>query len=213
MMKHSKTWRRLTACVLGGLMTLASLPFADAMMLKGGDISCYNYVIDRGGVFRDERGRACDGLELLRARGMNFARIRNYVEPGKGHGDGKYYCPAGYLDRADNLALARRAKELGMQIEYSFHYSDYWTNGGVQIPPVAWAKEVAGLDDAAAVDVLEQNVYEYTKETLERDPGRHDVPVRPRCERFVAGARALLQRRRARRARGAAGREDRPASR
>ena len=168
MMKHSKTWRRLTACVLGGLMTLASLPFADAMMLKGGDISCYNYVIDRGGVFRDERGRACDGLELLRARGMNFARIRNYVEPGKGHGDGKYYCPAGYLDRADNLALARRAKELGMQIEYSFHYSDYWTNGGVQIPPVAWAKEVAGLDDAAAVDVLEQNVYEYTKETLEQ---------------------------------------------
>ncbi len=102
------------------------------------------------------------------ARGMNFARIRNYVEPGKGHGDGKYYCPAGYLDRADNLALARRAKELGMQIEYSFHYSDYWTNGGVQIPPVAWAKEVAGLDDAAAVDVLEQNVYEYTKETLEQ---------------------------------------------
>ncbi|MDY6268767.1 MAG: glycosyl hydrolase 53 family protein [Selenomonadaceae bacterium] len=160
-----RAWRALTASVLGGLLAAGAwLTPSEAAMLKGGDVSCYNYVIHQGGVFRDAEGRARDGLAILRANGMNFVRIRNYNTPGKGHGDGTYYCPAGYLDLKDNLDVARRAKALGMKIEYSFHYSDYWTNGSLQIIPSDWQKKIAGLDDAAAIDVLEQCVYDYTKE-------------------------------------------------
>ena len=52
--------------------------------------------------------------------GFNFARIRVLNNPGKGHGN-EYYLPEGYQDPDDCLAMARRAKDKGMQIDLHLH--------------------------------------------------------------------------------------------
>ncbi|MGG1637134.1 glycosyl hydrolase 53 family protein [Paenibacillus sp. FSL K6-3182] len=33
------------------------------------------------------------------------------------------------MDQSDILKLAKRTRTAGLQIQLSFHYSDYWTNG------------------------------------------------------------------------------------
>ena len=135
-------------------------------LLKGGDISELTFVEDKGGKFYDADGVQKDCLQILKENGMNFARLRLYNDPGKGRGDGSYYCPEGYLDEADILNLARRAKEKDFTLQLSFHYSDYWTNGACQFIPAEWQKQIEGLDEQAAVDVLEKCVYDYTKKML-----------------------------------------------
>lgn len=135
--------------------------------LQGGDISELSYTEREGAVYRDSQGRAKDCLQILKENGWNFVRLRVYNEPGKGHGDGTYYCPAGFMDKDDMLQLAKRAAAKDMEIQLTFHYSDYWTNGEVQIIPVAWQEKIKGLSEADAITVLEQCVYDYTKEVLQ----------------------------------------------
>ncbi|MBL0888042.1 glycosyl hydrolase 53 family protein [Myceligenerans indicum] len=137
-------------------------------MLVGGDISMLTYVEDLGGRYADAAGRERDPLETLADSGWNIARIRVYNDPGKGHGDGAYYVPAGYVDADDALSLAARAKAAGLQIQLSFHYSDYWTNPGIQLVPHAWQELIAGKDDDDAVTTLETQVHAYTRDLLER---------------------------------------------
>ena len=61
--------------------------------------------------------------------GFDFARIRVLNNPGKGHGN-EHYLPEGYQEIPDDcLAMARRAKDKGMQIEFTFAYSDTWSDG------------------------------------------------------------------------------------
>ena len=137
-------------------------------LLKGGDISEVPYIEDMGGIYRDAQGNPKECLQVLAEQGFNFARIRNYNNPGKGRGDGSYYCPEAYLNEASCLELARRAKDKGMTLEFSFHYSDYWTNGAIQNIPQAWQPLIEGKSDKEAVAILEQQVYEYTKDMLQK---------------------------------------------
>lgn len=135
-------------------------------LLKGGDISMLHYIEDCGGIYYDENGTAGDALQILADNGWNIVRLRLYNNPGKGRGDGTYYCSEKYETEEDLLKLAKRAKEKGMQIEYSFHYSDYWTNGATQIIPSEWQPQLEGLSDSEAVEKLEGLVYSYTKQVL-----------------------------------------------
>lgn len=134
----------------------------------GGDITEVPYVVDQGGVFRDEYGEPVDPIAFAGANGWNIVRIRVFNETGKGHGGDGWYIPGGYHEVADGLKLARRTKAAGMAIQWSFHYSDTWTNPGLQMVPHAWQRRIEGLSQTEAVDVLEQLVYEYTADTLER---------------------------------------------
>ncbi|KFI52584.1 glycoside hydrolase family 53 protein [Bifidobacterium biavatii] len=134
----------------------------------GGDITEVPYVIDQGGVFRDEHGEPVDPIAFAGANGWNIVRIRVFNETGKGHGGDGWYIPGGYHEVADGLKLARRTKAAGMAIQWSFHYSDTWTNPGIQMVPHAWQRKIEGLGDDAAVDMLERLVYEYTADTLDR---------------------------------------------
>ncbi|WP_141500261.1 glycosyl hydrolase 53 family protein [Paenibacillus luteus] len=136
--------------------------------LKGGDVSELSYVESQGGKFFDENGQEKDLFQILKENGHDIVRLRVYNEPGKGHGDGSYYRPAGIMDKADILKLAKRAKAAGLQIQLSFHYSDYWTNGATHNIPNAWQTEISGLaNDAAKVDKLEQLLRAYTAEVME----------------------------------------------
>lgn len=137
-------------------------------LLKGGDVSQISYVESQGGKFYDRNGREKDVFQILKENGQDIVRLRLYNDPGKGHGDGTYYVPAGIMDKDDILKIAKRAKQAGLQIELSFHYSDYWTNGGIHFIPHEWQEQIDGLpDDAAKVDKLEQLLYDYTLDVMQ----------------------------------------------
>jgi arabinogalactan endo-1,4-beta-galactosidase len=136
--------------------------------LKGGDVSELSYVESQGGKFFDENGQEKDLFQILKENGHDIVRLRVYNEPGKGHGDGSYYRPAGIMDKADILKLAKRAKAAGLQIQLSFHYSDYWTNGATHNIPNAWQAAINDLTtEAAKVDKLEELLRAYTAEVME----------------------------------------------
>lgn len=144
--------------------------------LKGGDITELTYVEQCGGKFYDTDGIEKDALQILAEQGMNTARIRIYNNPGKGRGEGGYYLPEYYQSADDALNLARRAKAKGMQIQLTFHYSDYWTNGSRQIIPSDWQAQLEGLSDADAVDKLEQLVYDYTLDIMTKMKAQGTCP-------------------------------------
>ena len=118
--------------------------------LNGGDITEYSYIKSLGGKYSDLSGNEVDAIDYLAQSGMNAARIRLSNNPGKGRGDGTYYLPEGFQDEEDCLLLARKAKENGMKIVFTFNYSDYWSNGERQIIPSDW---VAQIKDELGYDV------------------------------------------------------------
>lgn len=130
---------------------------APRQILIGGDISELTYVEQNGGKYYMD-GRAQDCVSILQQGGFNIVRLRLYNDPGNPDYTPSKRLPAGIEDEADILSLARRAKAAGMQIELTFHYSDYWTNGGTQTKPHEWAD----LDYPA----LRQAVYDYTYKVM-----------------------------------------------
>lgn len=135
--------------------------------LRGGDISMLNYVEDLGAKFYDTDGTQMDALDIMQRHGVNFVRLRLYNNPGASVSYGSssyskqtYALPAGYLGEDDVLKLARRAKERGMKIELTFHYSDFWTNGEMQIKPKGWENYTFAE--------LQTAVYNYTYNFLQR---------------------------------------------
>jgi len=101
--------------------------------LKGGDISELTYVEQGGGVFYETNGVPMDCLQILKNHGFNIIRLRLYNNPGPANSD----LPAGIQSPTNILALAARAKALGLQIELTFYYSDGWANN----IPQAWTSD------------------------------------------------------------------------
>lgn len=138
--------------------------------LKGGDLTMVNYIEDMGGTFYDSEGEARDVFHILAENGFNFARLRTHNNTGREHGsitNPDYYLPDGYQNTEDLLKSAKRAKEVGMDIEVTLNYSDWWPNGSTQEIPSEWRSEIEGLNNDEAVDKLEKLVYEYTKEVMQ----------------------------------------------
>ena len=136
-------------------------------ILIGGDISELSYVEQNGGKYY-WKGQAGDCVEILKKGGFNIVRLRLYNDPGNPAFSPSKRLPAGIQNEADILSLARRAKAAGMQIELTFHYSDYWTNGETQTKPHEWAS----LGFAA----LKQAVYDYTRQVLQDMAAQKTLP-------------------------------------
>ncbi len=101
--------------------------------LKGGDVSELTYVEQGGGVYYETNGVAADCLQILKDHGCNIVRLRLYNNPSPSISD----LPAGIQSPTNIMALAARAKALGLQIELTFYYSDGWANNC----PQAWTNE------------------------------------------------------------------------
>lgn len=110
--------------------------------IAGGDMTEVSYIESLGGEYKDADGNKVDPFEFLAQNGVNMARIRLTNTTGKGTGDGTYYLPEGFQDEADCLELSKRAKAAGMGIQFTFNYSDYWSNGDRQIIPSEWVKKI-----------------------------------------------------------------------
>ena len=138
---------------------LKTRPFSGmpADFIKGADISTLLDAEKHGAKFYNDKNQQQDALDILKANGVNYVRLRLWVDPkdAKGQAYG-----GGDNDLATTLALAKRAKAQGMKLLLDFHYSDFWTDPGKQFKPKAWEK----MD----YPQLKTAIHDYTRDTIAR---------------------------------------------
>jgi arabinogalactan endo-1,4-beta-galactosidase len=112
----------------------------------GADVSFLRQAEQQGIVFK-ENGAPTPVLEMLKAHGYGWVRLRLFHTP---------------TDLPNNLeytiASAKVAKKLGFHILLDIHYSDTWADPAKQFTPKAWA----GLKH----DQLVKAVFAYTRDTI-----------------------------------------------
>jgi arabinogalactan endo-1,4-beta-galactosidase len=119
------------------------VPDRSVLSILGADISSLKKSEDLGGVYRESDGTEWDALEILKLHGMNFARLRVFVDPADG-----------YHGKEEILEMAERLKSLDIKLLVDFHYSDNWADPGKQYKPAAWEN-----DD---FEQLKQALYDHT---------------------------------------------------
>lgn len=158
---------------------------------QGGDITELNYVLASGGNFFDNEGillyqtsdpletKAKNVIQFLRKKGMDMVRIRLSNNPGKAQPDNSntYFLPDGFQDEKDCLLLAELAHDAGMKIQFTFNYSDYWSNGERQNIPAEWKEQIAWMNNTNdIVQKLTQLLGDYTKRIMEELASRGIFP-------------------------------------
>ncbi|WP_437089580.1 glycosyl hydrolase 53 family protein [Streptomyces sp. enrichment culture] len=126
---------------------LTFAPGTGGTTVHGADISSLAKSEAEGGTYRTASGATADPLTVLRSAGMNYARLKVWVDPADG-----------YNDKAHVLALAKRIRAQGMKLLVDFHYSDSWADPGKQTKPAAWASH--------SYAQLKTDVYSHTYDVL-----------------------------------------------
>jgi len=136
---------------------VAITPFKNmpADFIKGADISTLAEVERQGAKFYNEQGVQQDAIAILKHNGVNYVRLRLWVDPKDANG-ASY--GGGSNDLETTLALAKRVKGQGMKLLLDFHYSDFWTDPGKQFKPKAWQK--------MNYDQLKVAIHDYTRDTI-----------------------------------------------
>jgi len=114
---------------------------------RGVDVSTLKKSEDKGGVYKYANGTTGDALTILNSNGANYVRLKVWVNPADG-----------YNTKTQVLAMAARAKALGMGVLIDFHYSDIWADPGAQNKPAAWS--------SYTLDQLKSAVYNHTYDVL-----------------------------------------------
>ena len=101
----------------------------------GMDVSSVLSLEAAGVKYYDYDGAERDLFELLAENGVNYIRVRVWVDPfdadGNGYGGGN--CD---INVAREIGL--RATANGMKLLVDFHYSDFWADPAKQMAPKAW---------------------------------------------------------------------------
>jgi arabinogalactan endo-1,4-beta-galactosidase len=126
-------------------------PVAVDYLAKGGDVSWLPQMEATGFKFFESDGTETDCLVILKNRGMNTVRLRVFVNPSS-------HPQNGHCSTEETVAMAVRAKELGMRVMIDFHYSDTWADPGNQTKPAAWAN--------CTFAALKDSVYQHTYDVL-----------------------------------------------
>ena len=141
--------------------------------VNGMDISSMKQLYDNGARFYDKNGNETALPLLLKDNGVNYIRLRLWVEPydtWTENGETKTFAYGGGNCTTENvLWMAKECKAVGLKVLLNFHYSDYWTDPSNQIIPKKWK-------DITSVETLSNEVYKYTKETLELFKSNNALP-------------------------------------
>ena len=121
----------------------------------GADISFLPQREANGMKFTDN-GVQGDPIEMMKAHGFNYIRLRIFVNPENPKG---YSPKQGFCDLAHTEAMAKRIKAAGMKFLLDFHYSDYWADPQQQNKPAAWVGE-----DFTA---LKKSLHDYTVSVMQ----------------------------------------------
>lgn len=121
-----------------------------ATKMMGADISFLPELENKGIKFSDN-GVEKDAIEILKAHGFNYIRLRIFNDPAhdSGYSPGKGFC-----DLEHTKAMAKRVKAAGMKFLLDFHYSDYWADPGHEYKPAAWK--------GMSFEQLKKALYDYT---------------------------------------------------
>ncbi|MHA7287331.1 glycoside hydrolase family 53 protein [Arthrobacter sp. MDT3-44] len=140
-----RVWHSAALLISMGLMGGVTLPagapegpVTSEIAVVGADFSSVLGQEANAQVFEDQ-GQAAPLEDILSANGVNYSRIRLWVDPEPGSGD---------LESA--LAIARRSKSAGMSVLLDLHYSDTWADQLSQTLPAAWSD----LDQQELVDTV-----------------------------------------------------------
>ena len=106
--------------------------FPQDAFAKGADVGWLSQMESTGYKFFDVDGTEKDCLQLLKDRGMNTIRLRVFVNPSNDSING-------HCSKDETVAMAVRAKNMGMRVLIDFHYSDSWADPSKQNKPAAWA--------------------------------------------------------------------------
>ncbi|RWT28119.1 arabinogalactan endo-beta-1,4-galactanase [Enterobacter cloacae] len=128
-----------------------------ADFIKGADISTLLEAEQHGAKFYNQNGQQQDAIAILKANGVNYVRLRLWVDPQDA--SGKTY-GGGSNNLENTIALAKRVKAQGLKLLLDFHYSDFWTDPGKQFKPKAWEK----MD----YPQLKTAIQDYTRDTIAR---------------------------------------------
>ncbi|WP_112140808.1 glycoside hydrolase family 53 protein [Glycomyces dulcitolivorans] len=140
----------LTAAVAApALAVLGSGTAASAQtaFARGADISSLAKSEALGGTYMWPDGWREDAIWILQKSGVNWIRLKVWVNPADG-----------YNNKARVVAVAKRARAAGLNVLVDFHYSDSWADPGQQTKPAAWANY--------SVAQLKTAVYNHTADVL-----------------------------------------------
>jgi arabinogalactan endo-1,4-beta-galactosidase len=113
------------------------------MSMLGADVSSVQRSLDLGASYYDPSGAKKDPLDILKAAGVNYIRLRIWNNPA-----------SGYNNESKVLAYAKTVKSKGLKLLVDFHYSDTWADPGDQNKPAAWSGH--------NISQLQTDVYNYT---------------------------------------------------
>ncbi|MBE5887326.1 MAG: extra-cellular endo-beta-1,4-galactanase [Lachnospiraceae bacterium] len=125
--------------------------------ILGMDASQVLSLEESGVKYYDYDGNEADVFETLAKSGINYIRVRVWVDPYDADGNGY---GGGNCDINTAIAIGERATKYGMKLLVNFHYSDFWADPAKQMVPKAWA----GMD----IDTKANAVYEYTLDCLNK---------------------------------------------
>jgi arabinogalactan endo-1,4-beta-galactosidase len=134
----------LIAVVLAAPIALAiPASAANTLTMLGADVSTLQRSLDLGAKYYNASGAQQDPYDILKSKGVNYARLRIWNNP-----------VSGYNNKAKVLQQAKAIKAKGLKLLIDFHYSDTWADPGKQFPPAAWASH--------SISQLNTDVYNYT---------------------------------------------------
>lgn len=130
-------------------------------MVLGADLGWVSQLESRKIRWVDNDGNQIDPLQAVKNMGTNTVRLRVFVNPPKEAFWKKKegtVCMLGFADGNSVLKMAKRVKDMGMDLMIDFHYSDHFADPMYQDIPDKWKE-----DDS---DGLRERVYAHTKEVL-----------------------------------------------
>ena len=135
-------------------------------MLYGGAISWLDWEESLGAKYYDFLNNERDALEILKENGCNVVRLELYNNPGEYINEFGDYFPKDFKNQDSIFNLAKRANKLGMKIQLSFMYSDYWGNDSF---PVDWKEIIDRISDYdKKIQKLSDLLYDFTYNYIKR---------------------------------------------
>jgi len=123
----------------------------------GMDASQVPALENAGVTYYNFEGEEADVFETLAKSGINYIRVRVWVDPfdaeSNGYGGGN--CN---IDTA--VEIGKRATKYGMKLLVNFHYSDFWADPSKQMTPKAW--------DGMDIETKAEALYQYTADSLNK---------------------------------------------
>ncbi|GAA1831991.1 glycosyl hydrolase 53 family protein [Luedemannella flava] len=132
-----------TVAVIAATLTAPGTAHAATLSMLGADVSSLQRSLDLGQTYYNASGTAQNPYDILKSRGVNYARLRVWNNPA-----------SGYNNKAKVLTQAAAIKAKGLKLMIDFHYSDTWADPGKQFKPAAWSSH--------NISQLQTDVYNYT---------------------------------------------------